>query len=284
MVRTCAGPSNLLFFGGSVFISKIVPYRISVVLLLLGVELMDAEATPNQIMASLQARLQEETEQRGNEELQLRVSINGLDMALVENEQRLEEEVQGRVRGEAILRAALVEDRERILEIQRNQRQMQIQLAQLQDAQARSLQDSGGDLEVGAQREQPVEKSTTEQRQRNHCLRCIVKILRADSAPFENSYRYWYYQFFASLFFSAIPLIGSMLCVAMERGVAPSSVSPKWQWLLYFAWFLTFVVFCMFFRGLVATRHDFVKAVSAAAREGIGPIGANCLRWPRPRS
>ena len=220
--------------------------------------------------------------------------MNALDMALVENEERLqeiqnsqarlEEEIQQRERGEAFLRVEIEDHGSALVEIQRNQEQMQIQIAQLQDAQARSLQDSGGDLEVGAQREQPVENSTTEQRQRNHCLRCIVKILRADSAPFENSYRYWYYQFFASLFFSAIPLIGSVLCVAMERGVAPSSVSPKWQWLLYFAWFLTFVVFCMFFRGPVATRHDFVKAVSAAAREGIGPIGANCLRWPRPRS
>ena len=47
-------------------ISKIVPYRISVVLFtpLACIELMDAQVTPNEIMARLQARLHAETQQR----------------------------------------------------------------------------------------------------------------------------------------------------------------------------------------------------------------------------
>ena len=174
MVRRRAGPTNLLFWRLSFQLKNpsCISYSGSVCPLTCIDQLMDPEWTPN--LATLQARLQEETQQRTHEELSLRVTIDGLEMGLAENERRhqefqanvqarLAEETHQRESGESSLWAGLGGLRSALVHIQRNQDQMQIEMAQWQHVQVRSLQDSGSDREAG----DPVENSTTEQGQRN---------------------------------------------------------------------------------------------------------------------
>ena len=183
------------------------------------IELMDPEWTPN--LATLQARLQEETQQRTHEELSLRVTIDSLEMGLAENERRhqefqanvqarLAEETHQRESGESSLRAGLGGLRSALVHIQRNQDQMQIEMAHWQHVQVRSLQDSGSDHEAG----EPVENSTTEQRQRNKILHRIAQMSKGLLLGWGFDYYFWYCQFF---------FIGS------------SSVCVLFLWLVVFA-------------------------------------------------
>ena len=88
-------------------------------------------------------------------------------------------------------------------------------------------------------------------------------------------YYFWYCQFF---------FIGS------------SSVCVLFLWLVVFAEValvvggaaLSVSVRKLHFAGLLSSLAwmllTYVNARNAAAREGIGAIGANCLRWPCPRT